>query len=79
MREVSLLTVVLGLTLLTGACSNPDYKPDPDVEACNAGGPLTARQRMYAMAPKPQAVSGMPIDCQRGHDGVMRLLPPATH
>ena len=78
MHKLSLLTVVLGLTLVVGACRNPDYKPDPSVEACNAGGPLSARQRMYAMAPNPQAVYGMPIECKMGGDGVMRLSPPAA-
>ena len=78
MRKLSLLTVVLGLTLVVGACRNPDYKPDPSVEACNIGGPLTAKQLLFARAPNPQAVPGRPVDCKMGGDGIMRLSPPAA-
>ena len=78
MRKLSLPIVVLGLTLAVGACGNPDYKPDPGAEACNIGGPLGAKQLLFARAPNPQAVSGRPVDCQMGRDGVMRLSPSAT-
>jgi hypothetical protein len=78
MHTLSLLTVVLGLTLAVGACRNPDYKADPSAEACNMGGPLGAKQLLYAKAPNPQAVSGRPVDCKVGSDGVMRLSPSAA-
>ena len=79
MDKSALITIALGLALMTGACRNPDYQPaDPGVEACNQGGPLTARQRIIAMEPRPQAVPGRPVNCQMGPDGLMRPTPPAT-
>ena len=78
MRKILFMPIVLGLTLAASACGNPDYRPDPSVAICNVGGPLTARQRIIAMEPKPQAVPGRPIDCQVGPDGIMRLYPPGA-
>jgi hypothetical protein len=78
MHKLSLLTVILGLTLVVSACSNPNYKPDPSAEACNIGGPLGAKQLLFAKAPNPQAVSGRPVDCKVGSDGVMRLPTSAA-
>ena len=75
MRKLPLMATVLGLALVVGACRNPDYKPDPDVEACNVGGPLGKMERAAATAPNPQAVPGRPVDCRMGPDGVMRLPP----
>jgi hypothetical protein len=78
MQRSALLTSVLGLTLLAGACTNPDYKPDPSVELCNVGGPLSARELKYATEPNPPAVQGRPPECRMGPDGVMRLPSPGA-
>jgi hypothetical protein len=72
MRKLPLLAMVLGLAFVMGACRNPDYKPDPSVEACNVGGPLGKSERTAAREPNPQAVPGRPPDCRMGPDGVMR-------
>jgi hypothetical protein len=77
MRKSALLTA-LSMPLLVGACTNPDYKPDPSVELCNVGGPLSARELKYAREPNPPAVQGRPPECRMGPDGVMRLTPPGA-
>lgn len=72
MRKVSLLMIVLGLALFAGACRDPNYKPNPSVEECNVGGPLSKSERSAATSPNPPAVPGRPMDCRMGPDGVMR-------
>ena len=76
MRQLPLLALTAGLTLIAGACANPNYQPDPNVEACNVGGPLSHRERIMATEPNPQAVPGRPPDCRLDPNGVMRRTPP---
>ena len=78
MRKLPFLALTSGLTLLAGACANPNYQSDPNVVACNVGGPLGHRERVIATAPNPQAVPGRPPDCRMGPDGVMRRSPAAV-
>ena len=68
------LLVVFVLPLLVSACANPDYARDPDVVACNVGGPLGKLERSIAMSPNPQAIPGRPPDC-RMVNGVLRRVP----
>jgi hypothetical protein len=67
------------LSFLTTAagCANPNYKPDPLAAACDVGGPLGYQQKVFAYAPNPGAVPGLPVDCRMGPDGIMRLPPSA--
>jgi len=76
MRQLPLLALTAGLTLIAGACANPNYQPDPNVEDCNVGGPLSHRERIMASEPNPQAVPGRPPDCRLDSAGVMRRTPP---
>ena len=78
MRKLLFLALTSGLTLLAGACANSNYQPDPNVVACNVGGPLGHRDLIVATAPNPQAVAGRPPNCRMGPDGVMRLSPAAV-
>lgn len=77
MHNLSVLALTSALTLLAGACANPNYQSDPNVVACNVGGPLGHRELIIASAPNPQAVPGRPPDCRMGPDGVMRRSPAA--
>jgi hypothetical protein len=71
MRNKVVLSVVAAAAI--AGCANPNYKPDPLVDACNVGGPMGYQQRVVAYEPNPQAVGGYPVDCRIGRDGVMRL------
>jgi hypothetical protein len=70
-------TLAVTSMLFAGACASTVNMSDPDVAACNIGGPLIARYRQAATAPKPQAIPGRSIDCAMGPDNVLRLYPPA--
>jgi hypothetical protein len=78
MCKLLLLPLVSGLTLLMGACADPNYKPDPSVELCNVGGPLGFLERSLAMEVNPGAVPGRPPECRVGPDGVMRMPQSAA-
>jgi len=69
-----LLLAAFVLPVIVGACANPDYSRDPDVVACNVGGPLGRTERSIAMEPNPQAIPGRPPDC-RMVNGVLRRVP----
>jgi hypothetical protein len=74
MRKLLLAAFVL--PLVTCACVNSNYAQDPDVVACNVGGPLGRLERSIAMEPNPQSIPGRPPDC-RMIDGVLRRVPAA--
>ena len=76
MNKLLILALISGPVLLTGACASTVDMADPNVAACNVGGPLGRDDRIYASAPKPGAIPGRPVDCVMGPDGVLRLQPP---
>jgi len=77
MGERLFFALVSLVVVVAAGCRDPNYKPDPAVEACNIGGPLGKLERSIATEPNPGAVPGRPAECRMGPDGVMRLPPEA--
>lgn len=72
MQKSLLLATVTVAAIATGACRDPNYIPDPSVEECNIGGPLSKAERSLATSPNPPSIPGRPADCRMGPDGVLR-------
>ncbi len=77
MEKRLFLALIATVIAVAAGCRDPNYKPDPAVEACNIGGPLGKSQMAIAAEPNPGAVPGRPVECRMGPDGVMRLPPEA--
>ena len=73
MNKLLMLALISVPVVLTGACASTVNMADPNVAACNIGGPLGREDRVVAMSPKPQQIPGRPADCVMGPDGVLRL------